>query len=164
HLHAHTSLQTIGFATVKITRELRRSREEVCSPRKEKKLVSDSHTATARLRRIEGKHNCLVKELRQAFDRGEVTESGGCAGGGARAVAGDRWRSGSGEPRNNSALGRGIRRARCPSRRRNGERIQQQGSAGLGGIGVSVNDGQDSNVRCDWSNSSAGVPVGGDVF
>src|SRR5947199_300745 len=34
---------------------------------------------TARLRRIEGKHNALVKELREAFARGELTASGECA-------------------------------------------------------------------------------------
>lgn len=32
-----------------------------------------------RLRRIEGRHNSSVKELRQAFARGERTESGACA-------------------------------------------------------------------------------------
>jgi len=39
------------------------------------KPVSDS----ARLRRIEGRHNALVKELRQAFGRAELTGSGECA-------------------------------------------------------------------------------------
>ena len=33
----------------------------------------------ARLRRIEGRHNALVKELRQAFSRGELTSDGYCA-------------------------------------------------------------------------------------
>lgn len=33
----------------------------------------------ARLRRIEGRHNALVKELRQSFGRGELTPSGECA-------------------------------------------------------------------------------------
>ena len=33
----------------------------------------------ARLRRIEGRHNALVKELRQAFARGELTADGYCA-------------------------------------------------------------------------------------
>jgi RNA methyltransferase, TrmH family len=32
-----------------------------------------------RLRRIEGRHNSLVKELRRAFSQGELTESGACA-------------------------------------------------------------------------------------
>lgn len=32
-----------------------------------------------RLRRVEGRHNNLVKELRQAFSRGELTGSGECA-------------------------------------------------------------------------------------
>jgi hypothetical protein len=34
--------------------------------------------ACARLRRVEGRHNPLVKQLRQAFLRGELTESGDC--------------------------------------------------------------------------------------
>jgi TrmH family RNA methyltransferase len=32
-----------------------------------------------RLRRVEGRHNPLVKQLRQAFSRAELTESGDCA-------------------------------------------------------------------------------------
>jgi RNA methyltransferase, TrmH family len=32
-----------------------------------------------RLRRIEGRHNSLVKQLRQAFSRAELTEAGDCA-------------------------------------------------------------------------------------
>ena len=39
-----------------------------------------------RLRRIEGKHNALVKELRGAFSRGEMTSSGSCAIEGMRIV------------------------------------------------------------------------------
>src|SRR5262249_17371883 len=39
-----------------------------------------------RLRRIEGRHNTLVKELRRAFDHGELTESGACAVDGMRVV------------------------------------------------------------------------------
>lgn len=39
-----------------------------------------------RLRRIEGRHNALVKELRQAFARGERTELGLCAIEGLRVV------------------------------------------------------------------------------
>ena len=39
-----------------------------------------------RLRRIEGRHNPLVKELRQAFARGERTEGGDCAIEGLRVV------------------------------------------------------------------------------
>lgn len=35
--------------------------------------------AHGRMRRIEGRHNPLVKELRQAFARAELTESGDCA-------------------------------------------------------------------------------------
>jgi RNA methyltransferase, TrmH family len=49
-------------------------------------LASGPHTATARLRRIEGKHNALVKELRQAFSRGELTSAGECAVEGVRVL------------------------------------------------------------------------------
>ena len=41
---------------------------------------------SGRLRRIEGRHNALVKELRQAFSRGELTSSGDCAVEGFRIV------------------------------------------------------------------------------
>jgi len=40
--------------------------------------------AENRLRRIEGRHNSLAKELRQAFSRAERTESGDCAVEGVR--------------------------------------------------------------------------------
>jgi RNA methyltransferase, TrmH family len=36
-------------------------------------------TDTGRLRRVEGRHNALVKELRHAFTRSELTEAGECA-------------------------------------------------------------------------------------
>ena len=36
-------------------------------------------SAQHRLRRIEGRHNPLVKQLRQAFSRAELTEGGDCA-------------------------------------------------------------------------------------
>jgi TrmH family RNA methyltransferase len=39
-----------------------------------------------RLRRVEGRHNALVKELRQAFSRGELTDSGECAIEGFRVI------------------------------------------------------------------------------
>jgi RNA methyltransferase, TrmH family len=39
-----------------------------------------------RLRRVEGRHNALVKELRRAFSRAEVTEDGDCAIEGVRIV------------------------------------------------------------------------------
>ncbi|HET7440821.1 MAG TPA: RNA methyltransferase [Terriglobales bacterium] len=43
--------------------------------------------ATAeRLRRVEGRHNALVKELRRAFSRGELTEDGDCAIEGLRII------------------------------------------------------------------------------
>ncbi|HUO17201.1 MAG TPA: RNA methyltransferase, partial [Verrucomicrobiae bacterium] len=48
---------------------------------------SDSTTAThTRLRRIEGRHNSLVKELRQAFARAERTKDGDCAIEGVRII------------------------------------------------------------------------------
>jgi RNA methyltransferase, TrmH family len=43
-------------------------------------------TAGGRLRRIEGRHNALVKELRWAFSRAERTEDGFCAIEGVRIV------------------------------------------------------------------------------
>ena len=48
-------------------------------------MKPDSQVAD-RLRRIEGRHNALVKELRQAFSRGELTASGECAIEGFRIV------------------------------------------------------------------------------
>jgi RNA methyltransferase, TrmH family len=43
-------------------------------------------TETDRLRRIEGRHNSLLKELRFAFHRGELTSSGECAVDGFRVI------------------------------------------------------------------------------
>ena len=43
-------------------------------------------TTPQRLRRIEGRHNTLVKELRQAFARGELTTGGHCAIEGLRII------------------------------------------------------------------------------
>jgi RNA methyltransferase, TrmH family len=40
----------------------------------------------SRLRRVEGRHNALVKEMRRAFSRGELTEAGDCAIEGIRIV------------------------------------------------------------------------------
>ena len=49
--------------------------------------TSESTTsAQHRLRRVEGRHNALVKELRQAFSRAERTEDGSCAIQGLRIV------------------------------------------------------------------------------
>lgn len=48
-------------------------------------MQSDSQVL-ARLRRVEGRHNALVKELRQAFARGELTGSGECAVEGFRII------------------------------------------------------------------------------
>ena len=41
--------------------------------------ATGSHNANARLRRVEGRHNALVKDLRRAFSRGELTSDGYCA-------------------------------------------------------------------------------------
>ncbi len=42
-------------------------------------VTTGSRARNARLRRIEGRHNALVKELRRAFSRGELTSDGYCA-------------------------------------------------------------------------------------
>jgi len=42
--------------------------------------------AQERLRRVEGRHNALVKEMRRAFSRAELTEAGSCAVEGVRVV------------------------------------------------------------------------------
>jgi TrmH family RNA methyltransferase len=44
-----------------------------------KATTSHNSTAHSRLRRIEGRHNALVKELRTAFAHGELTPDGYCA-------------------------------------------------------------------------------------
>jgi RNA methyltransferase, TrmH family len=44
-----------------------------------KKSSEPALSAQHRLRRIEGRHNPLIKQLRQAFSRSELTESGDCA-------------------------------------------------------------------------------------
>src|ERR1700730_9318949 len=44
-----------------------------------RKSSETSPKAQHRLRRIEGRHNPLVKQLRQAFSRTELTEGGDCA-------------------------------------------------------------------------------------
>jgi RNA methyltransferase, TrmH family len=44
------------------------------------------HHTPDRLRRVEGRHNSLVKELRSAFARAELTEAGDCAIEGLRIV------------------------------------------------------------------------------
>jgi TrmH family RNA methyltransferase len=44
-----------------------------------KNLSEPTLSAQHRLRRIEGRHNPLVKQLRQAFSRAELTENGDCA-------------------------------------------------------------------------------------
>ena len=55
--------------------------------------VSDTKFLQHRLRRIEGRHNSLVKELRQAFTHAERTEPGDCAIEGLR-IAEEAIRSG----------------------------------------------------------------------
>ncbi len=49
-------------------------------------LENTRHAGSDRLRRIEGRHNSLLKELRQAFSRGELTASGECAIEGFRVI------------------------------------------------------------------------------
>src|SRR5271168_3843927 len=44
-----------------------------------KKLSETAVSVQHRLRRVEGRHNPLVKQLRQAFSRAELTEGGDCA-------------------------------------------------------------------------------------
>ncbi len=41
--------------------------------------ASSGGSPNARLRRVEGRHNALVKDLRRAFSRGELTDDGYCA-------------------------------------------------------------------------------------
>src|ERR1700685_552018 len=50
------------------------------------KATESQSTSQFRLRRIEGRHNPLVKDLRQAFDQAERTEEGDCAIDGLRIV------------------------------------------------------------------------------
>lgn len=45
-----------------------------------------ANTAQTRLRRVEGRHNVLVKDLRRAFSHAELTEEGDCAIEGVRIV------------------------------------------------------------------------------
>src|ERR1700685_693766 len=51
-----------------------------------KKSPETTPSAQNRLRRIEGRHNPLIKQLRQAFSRSELTDSGDCAIEGFRIV------------------------------------------------------------------------------
>jgi RNA methyltransferase, TrmH family len=44
-----------------------------------KTTATGAHLLNTRLRRIEGRHNALVKELRRASSRGELTSDGYCA-------------------------------------------------------------------------------------
>jgi RNA methyltransferase, TrmH family len=50
------------------------------------KKTPEASSSAPRLRRIEGRHNALVKELRQAFSRAELTAEGDCAIEGLRIV------------------------------------------------------------------------------
>jgi RNA methyltransferase, TrmH family len=50
------------------------------------RLSGFSPGASIRLRRVEGRHNPLIKQLRQAFSRGELTDSGDCPIEGLRIV------------------------------------------------------------------------------
>src|SRR3984893_943547 len=51
-----------------------------------RKVSESADGAQQRLRRVEGRHNALVKQLRQAFSRAERTEDGDCAIEGMRIV------------------------------------------------------------------------------
>ena len=51
-----------------------------------RKLSQPAVAALSRLRRLEGHHNTLIKQLRQAFSRGKLTETGDCAIEGLRIV------------------------------------------------------------------------------
>src|SRR5580658_1365724 len=51
-----------------------------------KKRSEHAPSAQERLRRIEGRHNPLIKQTRQAFSRSELTDSGDCAIEGFRIV------------------------------------------------------------------------------
>jgi len=59
-----------------------------------KKPPTSAVGASSRLRRVEGRHNPHVRELRQAFSRGELTPDGDCAVEGIRIIE-DAIRSGS---------------------------------------------------------------------
>ena len=48
--------------------------------------IRPSKTAPERLRRVEGRHNSLVKEMRRAFSRADLTDSGSFAIEGLRMV------------------------------------------------------------------------------
>lgn len=51
-----------------------------------KKLSQPAVDARSRLRRVEGRHNPLIKQLRQSFSRGKLTDAGDCAIEGLRIV------------------------------------------------------------------------------
>jgi RNA methyltransferase, TrmH family len=51
-----------------------------------KKLSQAAANTFSRLRRVEGRHNPLLKQLRQAFSRGKLTDTGECAIEGLRIV------------------------------------------------------------------------------
>src|SRR3979409_151633 len=72
--------------------------------------ATGGRTANPRLRRIEGRHNALVKELRRAFSRGELTSDGYCAIEGFRILE-EAIRSGLRGGRATLAAGRPVRDA-----------------------------------------------------
>ena len=57
-----------------------------CDPKTQMKRTSDNSPVAQRLRRIEGRHNALVKELRQVFAKAERDQEGDCAIEGVRIV------------------------------------------------------------------------------
>lgn len=80
----------IEIEALKITRQEGRSRRKRVSSSetsfRKKAAIPDKSTIHPRLRRIEGRHNALVKELRRAFSRGELTDDGCCAIEGVRII------------------------------------------------------------------------------
>ncbi len=51
-----------------------------------RKMSEPAPHSSSRLRRIEGRHNPLIKQLRQAFAHAELTDSGDCAIEGLRII------------------------------------------------------------------------------
>src|SRR5262249_40404035 len=84
HLNVHAGLQAERYSRAKISRAFQQSRAAYDLPGAN--LRMEPYLVTERLRRVEGKHNGLVKELRRAFAQGELTATGECAVEGIRIV------------------------------------------------------------------------------
>ncbi len=138
----------------------------------------------SRLHRISGRHNPRLKELRQAFRRGELTSQGECAiegvklveeairsgqrlGGmffSGRADRGGCRSSGSGEPGHDSALCGGVRRGGRVFYRRHCQSVQLEGPARLRRIHFSPARRADFIGRTDSALAPAGRTPGRDFF